>query len=183
MLDIKMVRQNFDEVNTKLQTRGVSEETLTEFIELDKKRRSLLVQSEDMKKTRNQVSEQIAQVKRKKEDASQQIKQMREVGSKIKQIDQEIEDIDKRIDNIATMLPNLPADSVPVGADEDDNVEVRKWNTPTTFTFEPKNHWEIAENLGILDFERGAKVSGSRFVYYKGLGARLERALYNFMLD
>lgn len=108
---------------------------------------------------------------------------MKEVGGNIKALDEEVAQVDEKLHQIATTLPNLPDDSVPVGKDEEDNVEVRRWNTPRNFSFEPKPHWEIAENLGILDFERGAKVSGSRFVYYKGLGARLERAVYNFMLD
>ncbi|AOF49909.1 serine--tRNA ligase [Tetragenococcus halophilus] len=183
MLDIKMIRENFEQVKEKLQTRDVPEETLTEFLRLDKKRRSLLVETEEMKKNRNNVSEKIAQAKRNKEDTSEQIAEMREVGSKIKALDKEIATIDEKLNTIATTLPNLPHDSVPVGKDEEDNVEIRKWGASQTFSFEPKNHWEIGENLNILDFERGAKVSGSRFVYYKGLGARLERALYNFMLD
>lgn len=183
MLDIKLIREHFDEVKEKLQTRGVPEETLTNFFQLDKQRRKLLVETEEMKKNRNNVSEKIAQAKRNKEDTSEQIAEMREVGSKIKALDKEIAEIDEKIKSIATGLPNLPHSSVPIGEDEDDNVEVRRWHTARTFDFEPKNHWDIAENLDILDFERGAKVSGSRFVYYKGLGARLERALYNFMLD
>lgn len=178
-----MIRENFEQVKEKLQTRDVPEETLTEFLRLDKKRRSLLVETEEMKKNRNNVSEKIAQAKRNKEDTSEQIAEMREVGSKIKALDKEIATIDEKLNTIATTLPNLPHDSVPVGKDEEDNVEIRKWGASQTFSFEPKNHWEIGENLNILDFERGAKVSGSRFVYYKGLGARLERALYNFMLD
>lgn len=178
-----MIRENFEQVKEKLQTRDVPEETLTEFLRLDKKRRSLLVETEEMKKNRNDVSEKIAQAKRNKEDTSEQIAEMREVGSKIKSLDKEIAEIDEELNTIATTLPNLPHDSVPVGKDEDDNVEVRKWGDTQTFSFEAKNHWDIGENLNILDFERGAKVSGSRFVYYKGLGARLERALYNFMLD
>lgn len=183
MLAIKTIREHFDEVKEKLQTRGVPEENLTEFLRLDKERRNLLVETEEKKKYRNNVSEKIAEAKRNKEDTSEQIAEMREVGSKIKSLDNEITTIDEKLNAIATSLPNLPHDSVPVGEDENDNVEVRKWSTPPSFDFEPKNHWDIAENLDILDFERGAKVSGSRFVYYKGLGARLERALYNFMLD
>ncbi|KKJ72146.1 serine--tRNA ligase, partial [Enterococcus faecium MRSN 4777] len=108
---------------------------------------------------------------------------MKEVGGNIKALDTEIAEVDEKLKQIATTLPNLPHDSVPVGTDEEDNVEIRRWSEPRTFAFEPKPHWEIAENLDILDFERGAKVAGSRFVYYKGLGARLERAVYNFMLD
>ncbi|EPI02517.1 serine--tRNA ligase [Enterococcus faecalis 13-SD-W-01] len=183
MLDVKMIRQDFETVEKKLLTRGVKKEKLTEFLTLDENRRKLLVQSEDLKKYRNDVSGEIALLKRNKEDASEKIEEMKEVGGKIKALDTEISEIDEKIQEIATTLPNLPDDSVPVGQDEDDNVEVRKWSTPRQFAFEPKPHWEVAENLGILDFERGAKVSGSRFVYYKGLGARLERAVYNFMLD
>ncbi len=108
---------------------------------------------------------------------------MREVGEKIKELDERLATVDEKIEAITTGLPNLPHESVPVGADEADNDEVRKWGTPVEADFEVKAHWEIAEELGILDFERGAKVSGSRFVFYKGLGARLERAVYNFMLD
>jgi seryl-tRNA synthetase len=183
MLDIKMIRQNFDKVQTKLQSRGVKKEVLEEFIQLDERRRQLLVETEELKKTRNDVSAEIAQLKREKKDAADKIAEMKEVGSKIKLFDTEIAKIDAKIKTIATTLPNLPHDSVPIGKDEEDNVEVRRWETPRKFDFEAKPHWDIAENLEILDFERGAKVSGSRFVYYKGLGARLERALYNFMLD
>ncbi|WP_086348376.1 serine--tRNA ligase [Candidatus Enterococcus clewellii] len=183
MLDVKMIRQNFDEVQQKLKTRGVKEEVLVEFLRLDESRRALLVKTEELKKYRNDVSTEIAQLKRNKEDATEKINEMKEVGGKIKALDTEITDADEELKAIASALPNLPHESVPVGAGEEENVEVRKWSEPKTFDFEPKPHWEVAENLGILDFERGAKVAGSRFVYYKGLGARLERALYNFMLD
>ncbi|EOT26211.1 serine--tRNA ligase [Enterococcus saccharolyticus] len=183
MLDIKMIRQNFDTVQEKLKTRGISEEVLAEFLKLDEDRRSLLVQVEDLKKYRNDVSAEIAQLKRNKEDAAAKIAEMKEVGGKIKALDSEVNQIDEQLKVIATTLPNIPHESTPIGKDEDDNVEVRRWSEPKTLDFEAKPHWEIAENLGILDFERGAKVSGSRFVYYTGLGARLERALYNFMLD
>ena len=183
MLDMKMIRQNFEIVQEKLKRRGVNEELLVEFMRLDENRRQILVKSEELKKYRNDVSTEIAQLKRTKEDASNKINEMKKVGGDIKALDLEIETIDKALKEIATILPNLPHDSVPVGADEEDNIEVRRWHQPRTFDFTPKPHWEVAENLDILDFERGAKVSGSRFVYYKGLGARLERALYNFMLD
>ncbi|MFV0560371.1 MAG: serine--tRNA ligase [Enterococcus sp.] len=183
MLDVKMLRQNFEEIKGKLQNRGVKEETLLEFMDLDENRRSLLVKSEELKKYRNDVSSEIAKLKKAKEDAADKIAEMKEVGVSIKTLDTELEEIDANIKQIAERLPNIPNDSVPVGKDEDDNVEVRRWSTPRNFAFDPKPHWEIAENLDILDFERGAKVAGSRFVYYKGLGARLERAVYNFMLD
>jgi seryl-tRNA synthetase len=129
------------------------------------------------------VSQEIATLKRNKENADEKIKEMKEVGETIKGLDEEIRVIDEKLQTISHTLPNLPAADVPVGADEEDNVEVKRWSTPKTFDFEPKPHWEVAENLEILDFERGAKVSGSRFVFYKGLGARLERAIYNLMLD
>ncbi|MGM0138083.1 serine-tRNA ligase 2 [Enterococcus sp. DIV0755b] len=183
MLDIKMIRQNMTMVKEKLATRGVPADVLDEFVKLDEERRTLLVKSEELKKQRNDVSAEIAQLKRNKEDATEKIAAMKAVGANIKEYDTKIAAIDEELKMIATTLPNLPNDSVPVGKDEDDNVEVRRFGTPRDFAFEPKAHWEVAENLEILDFERGAKVSGSRFVYYRGLGARLERALYNFMLD
>lgn len=183
MLDVKMMRQNMPEVKAKLATRGVKGEVLDEFMALDEERRGLLVKSEDLKKYRNEVSAQIATLKREKADAADKIAEMKTVGEQIKGYDNEIAAIDEKLFHIFGTLPNIPAADVPVGKDEDDNVEVRRWETPRTFDFEPKAHWDIAEDLDIIDFERGAKVSGSRFVYYKGLGARLERALYNFMLD
>ena len=183
MLDIKQLRLDFDATAKKLEERGVKHELLEEFITLDSERRSLIVTTEELKSYRNEVSGAIATLKRSKENADEKIKEMREVGEKIKVLDEQLAAIDEKIEMIATGLPNLPHDSVPVGADEADNVEVRKWGTPVEVTFEAKAHWEVAEELDILDFERGAKVSGSRFVYYKGLGARLERAVYNFMLD
>ncbi|PAB00356.1 serine--tRNA ligase [Enterococcus canintestini] len=183
MLDIKMIRQNMTMVKEKLATRGVPADVLDEFVKLDEERRTLLVKSEELKKQRNDVSAEIAQLKRNKEDATEKIAAMKAVGANIKEYDTKIAAIDEELKMIATTLPNLPNDSVPVGKDEDDNIEVRRFGTPRDFAFEPKAHWEVAENLEILDFERGAKVSGSRFVYYRGLGARLERALYNFMLD
>ena len=183
MLGIKYVRNNFDTVVQKLETRGVTRETLDELKQLDEKRRQLLVEVENLKKQRNEVSDKIAQMKRNKEDASSAIKDMQEVSKHIKDLDQQLADIDEKTNYIAIRLPNLPHDDVPVGEDEDENVEVLRKGTPREFNFEPKPHWEIGEHLGILDFERGAKVSGSRFLYYKGDGARLERAIYNFMLD
>ena len=183
MLDIKQLRLDFDATAKKLEARGVKHELLEEFITLDSERRSLIVTTEELKSYRNEVSGAIATLKRSKENADEKIKEMRDVGEKIKDLDEQLAVIDEKIETIATGLPNLPHGSVPVGADEADNVEVRKWGTPVEVTFEAKAHWEIAEELDVLDFERGAKVSGSRFVYYKGLGARLERAVYNFMLD
>lgn len=183
MLDIKMIRQNVEMVKEKLATRNVDEAKINEFVALDEKRRAELVKVEELKKLRNDVSGEIAQLKRNKENADDKIAQMKKVGEEIKALDEQIAKIDEELTAIATTLPNLPHESTPIGKDEDDNVEVRRHGTVREFDFEAKPHWKIAENLGILDFERGAKVSGSRFVFYKGLGARLERAIYNFMLD
>lgn len=183
MLDIKMIRQNVEMVKEKLATRNVDEAKINEFVALDEKRRAELVKVEELKKLRNDVSGEIAELKRNKENADDKIAQMKKVGEEIKALDEQIAKIDEELTAIATTLPNLPHESTPIGKDEDDNVEVRRHGTVREFDFEAKPHWEIAENLGILDFERGAKVSGSRFVFYKGLGARLERAIYNFMLD
>ena len=183
MLDIKMIRQNVEMVKEKLATRNVDEAKINEFVALDEKRRAELVKVEELKKLRNDVSGEIAQLKRNKENADDKIAQMKKVGEEIKALDEQIAKIDEELTAIATTLPNLPHESTPIGKDEDHNVEVRRHGTVREFDFEAKPHWEIAENLGILDFERGAKVSGSRFVFYKGLGARLERAIYNFMLD
>lgn len=183
MLDRKVLRDKFEEVAAKLATRGVARETLDEYRELDIQRRELLVEVEHLKQTRNAVSGEIAQLKRNKENADEKIAEMKTLGETIKAKDETLTAIDEKLEYIEHRLPNIPHDSVPVGEDEEDNVEIRRWGEPSQFNFEPLNHWDIAEKLGILDFERAAKVTGSRFVFYKGLGARLERAVYNFMLD
>lgn len=183
MLDIKMIRQNTDEIKERLATRGVKAEKIDALLEKDKRRRELLVETEGLKQKRNEVSAEIANAKRNKQDATDAIKEMREVGAKIKSLDEELEEVEATVKDMASRLPNLPNPTIPVGPDESANVELRKVGTPREFDFEPKAHWDIGEDLGILDFDRGAKASGARFVYYKGLGARLERAVYNFMLD
>ncbi|WP_338997713.1 serine--tRNA ligase [Lactococcus formosensis] len=183
MLDIKKIRADFDGVAAKLETRGVKKETLQELHELDVRRRELIVQSENLKKERNAVSDEIALIKREKGDASEKITAMKQVSADIKVIDAELADIEEKLTTYTTTLPNLPHDDVPIGADEDDNVEIRRHGQTPEFSFEPKPHWDLGESLGILDWERGGKVTGSRFLFYKGAGARLERALYNFMLD
>ncbi|HGD2793307.1 TPA: serine--tRNA ligase [Streptococcus agalactiae] len=183
MLDLKRIRTDFDAVAKKLATRGVDQETLTTLKELDIKRRELLIKSEEAKAQRNVASAAIAQAKRNKENADEQITAMQTLSADIKAIDAELADVDANLQSMVTVLPNTPADDVPLGADEDENVEVRRWGTPREFDFEAKAHWDLGESLGILDWERGAKVTGSRFLFYKGLGARLERAIYSFMLD
>ncbi|MDE1549130.1 serine--tRNA ligase [Jeotgalibaca caeni] len=183
MLDVKKIREEYEATAEKLLIRGVKQEELEAFKQLDEERREKIVETENLKQYRNQVSQEIAALKRNKENADEKIAEMKKVGDQIKQLDADLAEIEEKTTYIATRLPNLPHESVPVGADEDDNVEVRKWGEPRAFDFEPKAHYEVAEALGILDFERAAKVTGSRFVFYKGLGARLERACYNYMLD
>ena len=182
-LDIKVIRENLDWSKKKLATRGIKPEELDKLVAIDKERREALTKSEQLKQKRNEVSDQIAQAKRNKEDASEAIKAMREVGKEIKDLDKEVEDLTQKQNYILLRLPNFPADSDPIGPDESYNEEVRKWNEPTKFNFEPKPHWEIGTELNILDWDTAAKVSGARFVYYKGAGALLERAVTNFFLD
>ena len=183
MLDIKFLRANFEEVKNKLQHRGEDLTDLGKFEDLDVKRRELIVEAEQLKSKRNEVSQQVAALKREKQDADHLITEMREVGDKIKALDEELRTVEEELDQLLLSIPNIPHESVPVGETEDDNVEIRKWGEVREFDFEPKPHWDVATDLDLLDFERASKVTGSRFVFYKGLGARLERALFNFMLD
>ena len=183
MLDRKYLRANLEEVSQKLSLRGVKQETLAEFKDLDQKRRQILVDLEAMKQERNQVSQEIAQIKRQKGDADQQISQMQALGKEISALEGQLNEVEDQLTYIEHRLPNIAHESVPQGVDEADNLEVRRWGQQPEFDFEPLNHWDIGEKLGILDFDRASKVTGARFVYYKGLGARLERALYNFMID
>ncbi|MED4869961.1 serine--tRNA ligase [Geobacillus stearothermophilus] len=183
MLDVKILRAQFEEVKEKLMQRGGDLANIDRFEQLDKERRRLIAEVEELKSKRNDVSQQIAALKREKKDAEPLIVQMREVGDRIKQMDEHIRQLEEELNALLLSIPNIPHESVPVGQSEEDNVEVRRWGEPRSFSFEPKPHWDIADQLGLLDFERAAKVTGSRFVFYKGLGARLERALINFMLD
>ncbi|MED4270812.1 serine--tRNA ligase [Geobacillus stearothermophilus] len=183
MLDVKILRAQFEEVKEKLMQRGGDLANIDRFEQLDKERRRLIAEVEELKSKRNDVSQQIAALKREKKDAEPLIVQMREVGDRIKQMDEHIRQLEEELNALLLSIPNIPHESVPVGQSEEDNVEVRRWGEPRSFSFEPKPHWDIADQLGLLDFERAAKVAGSRFVFYKGLGARLERALINFMLD
>ena len=183
MLDVKMIRQNKEAVKQRLATRGVDPAEIDHLVELDEARREQIAVSENLKQKRNEVSKQIAELKRNKADATDMITEMREVGAQVKQVDEKLAGLNEQVRYIAVRLPNLPDASIPVGPDESANHEERKIGTPRQFDFTPKPHWEIGEDLDILDFERGAKVAGSRFLFYKGLGAKLERAVYNFMLD
>jgi len=183
MLDIRKVRANFEEVKAKLAKRGEDLSEFDKFGGLDEKRRELIAQTEVLKAERNKVSQQVAEMKRNKEDADEVIARMRAVGSEIKELDDDLHKVEEELNHIMMRIPNIPHESVPMGDSEDDNVEVRAWGEKREFEFEAKPHWDIGTNLNILDFERAAKVTGSRFVFYRGLGARLERALINFMVD
>ena len=183
MLDLKYVRDNFDDVMNKLKYRGEDLSGLDKFKLLDTRRRELIVDVEQLKGKRNEASQMVAQLKREKKDADQLIIETREIGENIKGLDEELNRIEAELEEVMLNLPNLPHDSVPIGTTEEDNIPIRNYGKLPDFGFEPKPHWEIAENLGIIEFDTAGKVTGSRFVFYKGLGARLERALQSFMLD
>lgn len=182
MLDLKLIRTNPDQVRTGLAKRG-AEGLVDELLRLDRERRENLTKVEALKNKRNVVSKEVGRLKAAKVDATNLINEMKEVNEEIKRLDEVVRTLEEEINRILYTLPNLPQEDVPVGSDDQTNVEIRRWGTPRTFGFEPKPHWEIGEELEILDFERGAKISGARFTVLKGLGARLERALVNFMLD
>jgi len=182
MLDIKFVRDNPEKVQQALENRGAAM-NLNEFLALERERRELLSEVEGLKNKRNTVSQQISLMKKNKENADHLVAEMREVGDRISQLDGKVKEVELALSAIILNIPNVPHESVPIGSDENDNVEVRRWGEPKQFDFEPVAHWDIGEKLGILDFERGGKVTGARFTFYRGLGARLERALINFMLD
>ncbi len=183
MLDIKYVRANFEQVKKMLETRNEDLGNLDDFEALDVKRRELIAKGEVLKAERNKASEQISIMKRNKENADEAIANMRAVGDDIKALDEELNAVEDKFKHMMMRLPNIPHESVPVGTTEDDNVEVEKWGDVPAFDFEIKPHWELGTDLNILDFERGAKVTGSRFLFYRGLGSRLERALIAFMMD
>ncbi len=183
MLDIKRVRANYAEIKEKLAHRNEDLGTFDHFEEWDQQRRELIAKTEVLKAERNKASEAIAQKKRNKENADDAILQMRELGDQIKELDAQLNEVEEKFHHMMMRLPNIPHDSVPVGEDEDANQEVYTWGEVPTFDFEPQPHWDLGTNLNIIDFERAGKVTGSRFVFYRGAGARLERALINFMMD
>lgn len=182
MLDIKLVRNNPEIVAEGLRKRGVVI-NLQNFLELDKKRRELLVTAEQLKNKRNVVSEEIGKLKKTGQDTGKLVLEMKDVGTKIKELDEQIGKLEEEMNQILLNIPNIPDESVPLGKDAGENVVVREWGKPKNFHFPVKAHWDIGEKLGILDFERASRVSGARFTFYKGQGALLERALINFMLD
>ena len=182
MLDLKYVRENISAVQENLNRRHTTGD-LDSFVKFYDERREVIQQVEQLKAVRNAVTAEISQLKRNKENADEKIAEMQRVGDEISALDNKLREVEVQLSEVALMLPNMCDASVPVGADENDNIEQRRWGTPRSFDFEVKAHWDLGESLGILDFERAAKESGARFTIYKGIGARLERALINFMLD
>ncbi len=182
MLDIKFVRDNPEKVQEALKNRG-NAMTLDGFLALEKERRDILGEVEALKSKRNKVSQQISMMKKNKENADDLVIEMRKVGEDISKLDTRLKEVEAGLRDIMLSIPNVPNEVVPVGKDENDNPEIRRWGEIREFDFAPKPHWEVGEGLGILDAERAAKVTGARFTFYKGLGARLERAVINFMLN
>jgi seryl-tRNA synthetase len=183
MLELAFVRDNLALVKERLAERGVPPSALDDFETVDRERRKLLVEVEGLKARRNKVTDEIAALKKQKQDAAAQIAESRQLGDRIAELDKQAKASDEELREMLRNIPNVPDTSVPVGSTSADNQEVRCWGTPREFDFEPKAHWDLGPALGILDSERAAKITGARFAVYRGVGAKLERALANFMLD
>lgn len=182
MIDPKLIRSNPEIVAQKLALKGVKH-GVDDILSMDEAKRKLQVEVEEKKNFRNRSSQEVGRLKKEGQDPSDLMAQVRDVGEEIKNLDEQIKAWEEKIEAVSLTLPNLPHESVPIGASEDENIEVRRWGTPPVFDYEPQAHWDIGPRLDILDFERAAKLSGARFTVYKGAGARLERSLINFMLD
>ena len=182
MHDLAYFRSHFDQIAQRLATRS-NPPNLDQFRELDSRRRAAIAQVEELKRRRNEESAKIAQLKKQGVDTADQQKQVRAIGDQITACDEQVKSSDEQFREMLAGIPNVPHESVPVGKDSEDNVEVRRVGEPRRFDFEPKAHWDLGPELGILDLERAAKITGARFALYWGLGAKLERALINFMLD
>jgi seryl-tRNA synthetase len=182
MLDVRFIRENVNAVKEALKKRNY-EFPLADFLAIDEKRMAIMREVEELRNRRNVVSEEIGRLKREKADAGAQLEEMKKVGDKIKALDEQLRSVEEETRTFVLTIPNIPHDSVPTGKDETENTEIRRWGSPREFDFEPLNHWDIAEVLDIIDFDRAAKIAGARFALMKGAGARLERALMNFMLD
>src|SRR6266404_1300302 len=184
MLDLAFVRDNLPLIAEKLRQRGMNpEEVLRDFSGIDANRRQVITQMETLKAQRNRASEEVAKLKKSGGDATELIAQTKAMREQIEALEKSAADFDAQLQSVLAGIPNIPHESVPVGQHAEDNVEVRRWGAPPKFDFTPKPHWELGEQLGILDFERAAKIAGARFAVYWEAGARLERALANFMLD
>jgi len=182
MLDARFIKENVDAVKEALQKRNY-EFPLADYLAIEEKRMAVMREVEELRNRRNVVSEEIGRLKRQKADASAQLEEMKAVAEKIKSLDDRLRAVEEETRALILTIPNIPHESVPVGRDETENIEIRKWGVPRQFDFKPLNHWDIAEALDIIDFDRASKISGARFALMKGAGARLERALMNFMLD
>ncbi|MDO5717386.1 MAG: serine--tRNA ligase [Tissierellia bacterium] len=182
MLDLKRIRNDFENVKKALAKRG-EDYDLEQIIKLDEQRREILVNVENKKANQNQVSKQIPELKKKGEDISGILKEMKSLSDEITGLDLQVKEIDDKIKDLLMHIPNTPNEEVSEGDTDEDNVEVRVVGEPTEFDFEPKAHWDLGVDLDILDFERATKISGTRFTVFKGYGAKLERAIINFMLD
>jgi len=182
MLDLNFLRNTFETVRERLMARGGGD-PLAAFPETDNARRAAVTEIESLKAQRNQLSAEVAKAKKEGRDASEAIAQSKETGARIKQLEDKVSELDETLRNLLRGVPNVPHESVPAGRDESGNVEVRRWGKPPEFSFEPKAHWDLGPELGILDLERAAKVTGARFAVLWNAGAQLERALMNFMLD
>ncbi|QGU93761.1 serine--tRNA ligase [Clostridium bovifaecis] len=185
MLDLKRIRNNPEEIKRLMEGRGedVDFKSIDELVELDERRRQILVEVEQLKNKRNSESTQIGKLKKEGKDVSGVMAEMKSLSDKIKEHDVELSEVDEKIKYILLRIPNIPNPNVPDGKTDEDNVEIRRWGEPRKFDFEAKAHWDIGVDLGLLDFERAGKITGSRFTVYKGLGARLERAIINYFLD
>ena len=182
MLDVKLLRDDLARVKERMATRGGAVDW-EEFVAIDRERRDALAMIERLKEKKNRLSGEIGKIKKSGGDASALMRETEEVSDAIRVSEAPLADIEARFENFMLTVPNLPSPTVKVGKNEHDNREVRRWGEPPKFDFEPQNHWDIGESLAILDFERAAKIAGARFTVYRGAGARLERALINFMLD
>ncbi|MDR1272545.1 MAG: serine--tRNA ligase, partial [Clostridiales Family XIII bacterium] len=183
MLDIKRIREDYEAVKAAVERRGQGDYGLSEALGLDQKRRVLIGETEQMKARQNAVSKQIPELKKKGEDVAAVMAEMKELSESIKERDAGLSELEGKLEALLLEIPNTPSEKVPVGTDDSDNVEIRKYGEPTEFDYEPQAHWDIGTSLDILDFDRAAKIAGSRFTVYKGLGSRLERSVINFMLD
>jgi seryl-tRNA synthetase len=183
MLDLAFVRDHLPLVEEKMRQRGMDPAILKDFQQIDIQRRAAITEAETMKAQRNKAADEIAKLKKEKQDATALIIETKDLREKIAEAEKYAAEFDAKLRAILTVVPNLQDDTVPVGASEADNAEVRRWGTPPQFGFMPKPHWELGEELGVLDLERAAKITGARFAVYWDLGARLERGLMNFMLD
>ncbi len=183
MLDAKFLRENSENVVEALKKRGYEFSIIDNFLKIEEERRSLLLEVERYRQRRNELSEKISKLKKEGSDATSETDEAKNISENIKTMDERMRELDEKTKTLLLNIPNIPHESVPVGEDETENAEVRRWGEPRQFDFEPLNHWDVGEMLEIIDFERASRIAGARFALMKGLGAKLERTLINFMLD